>query len=202
MSQVRRRRTQQERRAESEQKLLAATAELIVERGFGQLSLSAIGERAGYSHALVTHLFGTKAALIERLNDIVDELYRSHIEAAIAGKDGFASVVAFVGTYLRLVTSSDPMARVHVVLWAQAVAGDQELRESRIEWDRHFRAGVAELVAGAYGKPEIDSGCETTAFIIVGMLRGVAMQQLLDPASLSLPAAIDRVVDAVHGLLS
>jgi AcrR family transcriptional regulator len=36
MSPVRRRRTQQERRAESEQKLLAATAELIVERGFGQ----------------------------------------------------------------------------------------------------------------------------------------------------------------------
>jgi AcrR family transcriptional regulator len=76
MSQVRRRRTQPERRAESEQRLPPATAELIVERGFGQLSLSAIGERAGYSHALVNHLFGTKAALIERLNDIVDELYR------------------------------------------------------------------------------------------------------------------------------
>lgn len=34
------------------------------------------------------------------------------------------------------------------------------------------------------------------------MLRGVAMQQLLDPAAVSLPAAIDGVADAVRGLLS
>ena len=159
MRQASRRRTQQERRAESEQKLLDATAELIVERGFAQLSLTAIGERAGYSHALVTHLFGTKAALIERLNDIVDELYRSRIAPAVAEKEGLASVVAFVETYLGLVTSSDPMARVHVVLWAQAVAGAPELRESRIDWDRHFRAGVAELVARATDRSNVDTDC-------------------------------------------
>jgi AcrR family transcriptional regulator len=198
-----RRRTQQERRAESEQKLLEATAELVVERGFNQLSLNAIGERAGYSHALVTHLFGTKAALIDRLNDMVDEVYRSRIEPAVAEKEGLAGVAAFVETYLGLVTSGDPIARVHVVLWAQAVAGAApELRASRIEWDRHFRAGVAELVARASGRSTVDTDCETTAFVIVGLLRCVAMQQLLDPASVSLPAAIDRVTDAVRGLLS
>jgi AcrR family transcriptional regulator len=202
MEQRRRRRTQQERRAESEQKLLEATAELVVERGFNQLSLNAIGERAGYSHALVTHLFGTKAALIERLNGMVDELYRSRIEPAVGEKEGLAGVAAFVETYLGLVTSGDPIARVHVVLWAQAVAGAPELRESRIEWDRHFRAGVAELVARASGRSTVDTDCETTAFVIVGLLRCVAMQQLLDPASVSLPAAIDRVIDAVRGLLS
>lgn len=202
MKQPTRRRTQQERRAESEQKLLAATAELVVERGFGQLSLTAIGQRAGYSHALVTHLFGTKAALIERLNDIVDELYRSRIEPAVAGKEGLAGVVAFVETYLGLVTSNDPMARVHVVLWAQAIAGTPELRASRIEWDRHFRAGVAELIARATGRSNVDTDCETTAFVIVGLLRCVATQQLLDPGSVSLPTATDRVAEAVLGLLA
>jgi AcrR family transcriptional regulator len=196
------RRTQQERRADSERKLLDATAALIVERGYGQLSLNAIGERAGYSHALVTHLFGTKAALIGRLNDVVDELYRSRIEPAVAGKEGIASIDAFVATYLELVTSSDPIARVQVVLWAQAVAGAPELRESRIEWDRHFRAGVADLVRLTMKKVDVDEDCEATAFVIVGLLRCVAMQQLLDPAAVPLAAAVDRVVGAVHGLLS
>lgn len=130
MKQPTRRRTQQERRAESERKLLEATAELIVERGFGQLSLTAIGQRAGCSHALVNHLFGTKAVLIERLNDTVDDLYRSRIPVAIEHKEGIDAVVAFVETYLLLVTSSDPIARVHVVLWAQAVAGAPDLRTS------------------------------------------------------------------------
>ena len=34
------------------------------------------------------------------------------------------------------------------------------------------------------------------------MLRGVAMQQLLDPSAVALPAAVNRVADAVRGLLS
>jgi AcrR family transcriptional regulator len=202
MTETKPRRTQQERRAESEQRLLTATAQVIVERGFGQLSLAAIGERAGYSHALVTHLFGTKAALIERLNDIVDELYRSHIEPALAGKAGIDSVGTFAETYLGMVTSSDPMARVHVVLWAQVVAGAPELRASRIEWDRHFRAGVAELVARASGRVAVDADCQNIALVIVGLLRGVAMQHLLDPAAVSMPAARACVEHAVRGLLS
>ncbi|OBF07650.1 TetR/AcrR family transcriptional regulator [Mycobacterium sp. 852002-10029_SCH5224772] len=196
------RRTQRERRAESEHKLVTATAALIVERGFGQLSLAAIGQRAGYSHALVTHLFGTKAALIDRLNDVVDELYRSHIEPAVAKAEGVDSVKTFIETYLRLVTSTDPIARVHVVLWAQAIAGAPDLRASRIEWDRHFRAGVAQIVARAAGRARVDIDCQNTAFVIVGLLRGVAMQQLLDPGAVSVSVATDRAVQAVRGLLS
>jgi AcrR family transcriptional regulator len=202
MTRVGERRTQRERRADSEQKLLEATAQLIVERGFGQLSLSAIGQRAGCSHALVNHLFGTKAALIERLNDTVDELYRSRMSPAVGGEEGVEAVVAFVKTYLALVTSSDPIARVHVILWAQAVAGAPDLRDSRIQWDRHFREGVADVISRATGSTGTDPHCETTAFVIVGLLRGVAMQHLLDPAAVPFPAAIDRAADTVRGLLS
>ncbi|WP_068274130.1 TetR/AcrR family transcriptional regulator [Aldersonia kunmingensis] len=202
MSEVSLRRTQRERRADSEQRLLNATAELIVERGFDQLSLVAIGERAGCSHALVNHLFGTKAALIERLNDAVDDLYRARVDRAIAGKDGAACLLAFVGIYLQLVTSSDPLARVHVVLCAQAVAGSPELRGSRAKWDRHFRDGVAELVRLAYRKKRIDAFCTSTAFAIVGLLRGIAMQHMIDPKAVSLRTATARASDAVNGLLA
>ena len=197
-----RRRTQQERRAESERRLLEATAQLIVERGYGQLSLAAIGQRASCSHALVNHLFGTKAVLIERLNDTVDELYRNHIPAATENQEGVEAVVALVETYLALVTSSDPLARVHVVLWAQAVAGAPDLRDSRIAWDRYFRNGVADVIARATGRSRSDAYCKKSAFVIVGMLRGVALQQLLDPAAVPLPAAIERVSGAVRGMLS
>lgn len=196
-----RRRTQQQRRAESERKLLAATAELIVDRGFAGLSLTAIGERAGCSHALVNHLFGSKAALIERLNDAVDDLYRDHVLLALEDKSGADAVEALARSYLGMVTSEDPLARVHVILWAQAVAGTAELRDSRIEWDRHFRAGVAELIARATGVSIDDPYCETTSFVIVGLLRGCVMQHLLDPSALPLPTAVDRMVDAVRGLV-
>jgi AcrR family transcriptional regulator len=196
------RRSQQERRAESERKLLEATAQLIVESGYGQLSLGAIGKRAGCSHTLVNHLFGTKAGLIERLNETVDELYRSRIPAAIDGREGVEAVMALATTYLKLVTSSNPMARVHVLLWAQAVAGAVELRNSRVEWDQHFRRGVAAVVARAKGRSSADTFSDASAFVIVGMLRGVAMQQLVDPTAVPLDAALDRMADAVRGMLS
>lgn len=196
------RRTQQERRADSERRLLTATAELIIERGFGQLSLIAIGERAGCSHALVTHLFGTKAAMLERLNAMVEELYRKRIEPVVAGRTGVGSVAAFAETYLDLATSEDPIARVHVVLWAQAVAGSAELRPSNVDWDRNIRGRVAQLVAQAAGKPDVDPSCATTAFVIIGLLRSVAMQYLLDPQSVDLPAVVARVAATAKALVT
>ncbi len=169
--------------------MLSATAALIVERGLNNVSLAEIGRRAGYSHALVNHLFGTKIALIERLNKVVDEFYWEHTKhtTELSGVDG---LVSFIAVYLRLVTGEDPLGRVHVVLWAEAIAGAPEIRSSRADWDRHFREGVGALAARAAGSGvDID----TTAFVLVGMLRGVAMQLLVDPASMSVDVAIAEV---------
>jgi len=201
MNQPTLRRTQQERRAESERKLIEATAQLILERGFGHLSLTAIGERAGYSHGLVNHLFGSKAALIEQLNGTVDELYRNHLVPAFENKKGVDAVVALAEAYLTLVTSSDPLARVHIVAWAQAVAGEPDLRHSHIEWDRFLRKSMATVIARATGRKRTDSYCKTSVVVIVGLLRGVAMQHMLDPASVPLPAAHKRATDAIRALL-
>ena len=66
------RRTQAQRRAESEERLLRAFAELVVEKGVGQTSLNDIGRRAGSSHTLVLHLFGSRAALLARLTESVE----------------------------------------------------------------------------------------------------------------------------------
>src|SRR5947209_1778026 len=61
------RRTQQQRRDQAEAALLNAAAELIVEDGVHSLTLARVGERAGYSRGLVTHYFGSKQALLQRL---------------------------------------------------------------------------------------------------------------------------------------
>src|ERR1700750_760341 len=60
-------RTQVERRAEAERKLLEAATELIAERGVRAVTLAAVGERAGYSRGLVTHHFGNRQGLLDAL---------------------------------------------------------------------------------------------------------------------------------------
>jgi AcrR family transcriptional regulator len=196
-----RRRTQVERRAASERKLLVATAELIVERGLNNVSLVEIGYRAGYSHALVNHLFGSKAALIERLNEVVEERYQARWEQAVAERGGMDGLSAFIETYLRAVTGADAVDRVHVVLWAESIAGTPDLRPSRAAWDRSFRAGVANLVTQAAADSALVDA-EAAAFVIVGLVRGAAMQLIVEPAAMSVPAAIATIKAAVSRVLS
>lgn len=189
-----------QRRAESEGRLLTATAALIVERGLNNMSLAEIGKRAGYSHALVNHLFGTKAALIERLNKVVDDFYWEHTKHAM-DQEGVDSVLTLIEVYLRLVTGDDPIGRVHVVLWAEAIAGTPEIRPSRALWDQHFREGVAALVARSVRETGRQVDVDATAFMIVSLLRGVAMQLLVDPTSMSLTVATAGVSRVARELL-
>ncbi|MFI6882422.1 helix-turn-helix domain-containing protein, partial [Streptosporangium canum] len=53
--------------AESRAELLAAAAELIIERGPDNVSLRQIAEAAGVAHGLVSHYFGTYGALVKEV---------------------------------------------------------------------------------------------------------------------------------------
>lgn len=58
------RRTQVERKDDSEQKMIDAAIRLIAKKGMEGLTLGAVGIEAGYSRGLPSHHFGTKAELI------------------------------------------------------------------------------------------------------------------------------------------
>ena len=62
-------RTQAVRRAEAEQRLVAAAADMVGEVGPSRVTLASVGERAGYSRGLATHRFGSKGALMQRLSN-------------------------------------------------------------------------------------------------------------------------------------
>ena len=94
------RRTQAQRRAESEQRLLRAFAELIIEKGVAQTSLADIGRRAGYSNTLVHHLFGSKAALLDRLIEAVEQFAQGMGQDASYEKSGSATLLAVAREHL------------------------------------------------------------------------------------------------------
>jgi AcrR family transcriptional regulator len=67
MTTVPERRTQGERRAEAERRVLQATKQVIAELGVGAVTFAAIGARAGYSRGIVTHHFGSRQNLRQTL---------------------------------------------------------------------------------------------------------------------------------------
>ncbi len=198
-----RRRTQAERRAESDRRLLQATAELVVERGVEGASLAEIGRRAGYSHSLVHHRFGSKDALIERLNDEAVEQFSEATVRRIEGLRGADAVSAVAETYLGMVQGPDPVSRVHLVVWGEAVAAGADKRPYRVTWDRYFRTSLATLIRGGIDDGSIrgDLDPEAGAVVVVGLLRGVALQFMLDPTSGNRASALGVVTGSLDAML-
>lgn len=176
------RRSQAQRRAESEQRLIQACVELIVEQGLANTSLADIGHRAGASHALVNHRFGSKDELADRVIETATDYYAQVAASRIGRRTGLEALLLVCDVYLDLVVGANPLGRVHVVLWSEAIASTADRRGSQIEWDRQFRDFLTGLIQDgiAAGSIRPELAIAETSLTIVGVLRGIAMQLILD----------------------
>lgn len=79
------RRTQQQRREETRQRLLDATIDCLVEHGFAGTTTQRVQERAGVSRGALLHHFASKADLLAAATHHVAELRLAHIRAETSG---------------------------------------------------------------------------------------------------------------------
>ncbi|HEY8545332.1 MAG TPA: helix-turn-helix domain-containing protein, partial [Acidimicrobiales bacterium] len=97
---VRSGRTQAERRASSERKLLDAAAKVIAERGTSSVSFADIAREAGCSHGLPGYLFGSKTDLLLALVDDVLREFRVLVEPAVGRQRGLPALLATCRVFL------------------------------------------------------------------------------------------------------
>ncbi len=171
-----RRRTQAERRAEAERRVLEAAREVIGEHGVGAVTFAAVGARAGYSRGIVTHHFGSRRGLMEALARSLQGL----VPPAPAELDGRERVLAQVDLYLATLEHHPRDTRVFAMLWAEAIAGDPDLRPIFAERDADFRDSFARaLRTAAADGTGAGLDPDAAAMAIVGLLRGVGLQLVL-----------------------
>jgi AcrR family transcriptional regulator len=177
------RRTQEGRRNEAEQRLLAAAAELIGEIGPAAVTLANIGERAGYSRGLATHHFGSKGAMMQRLVDTVTEEFQRSIFLEHQADSSTDQLLGLIDTYFVALADLKPVNRARLVLWADAVATPSpDVRAAMIAADRQFRSALVDGVARGVAAQEFsdDVDADGLATVVIAMLRGVALESLLD----------------------
>ena len=171
-----RRRTQAERRAEAERRLLEATKAVIGEHGVGAVTFAAVGARAGYSRGIITHHFGSRRGLMETLARSLQGL----VPPAPSELVGRERVLAQVDLYLQTLQEHPRDTRVFAMLWAEAIAGDPDLRLIFTERDADFRGSFARALRHADAEGTIAGlDPDATAMAIVGQLRGIGLQLVL-----------------------
>ena len=176
-------RTQEQRRIEAERRLVRAAAELVSEVGPGRVTLANVGERAGYSRGLATHHFGSKGALMQRLVDTVTGQFREAMAEESQSDSPADQLRQLIDFYFRVISDLQPVNRARLVLWADAVAGPSEdVRPQMISADREFREEIEKRIQLAVGADDDGAAIDPhgLATVIIAMLRGVALQRLLD----------------------
>jgi AcrR family transcriptional regulator len=172
------RRTQEQRRGQAETALLNAAAELVVEEGVHSLTLARVGERAGYSRGLITHYFGSKQALLERLAYASQSGFVPGLDGMPPGSDRLLRLIdGYIGALGRL----GMMNRAFLLLWAEAATASDLARIFR-QRDEAFRADLGDDVAAgiADGTIRPDVAADEVAVAVLAQLRGIGLQRLVD----------------------
>ncbi|MBO3273812.1 TetR/AcrR family transcriptional regulator [Pseudomonas schmalbachii] len=199
------RRTQTERRAEAEQRLLLAARKIVARKGWVGMTLAEVGEAAGYSRGLAAHHFGNKAGLLRALAGFVNTSFMDLVKAAPKRRPGLDTLKGFVSVYLGRKESDWVNTRALLALMAEAVTEDSETAEILAEYNRSVQSYLARHVSEGIAKGEIrvDVDPLAAAALILGAMRGMMMQFLLDPTAVDLAilqkqliAFVDSALDA------
>lgn len=195
------RRSQADRRRDSERALLVAAARLFARRGIEGTSLAEIGEEAGFSRGLVNHRFGSKAALVAHLANacqdaILGTIRRPELSGAVD------ALIGMVRAYLDNVAEMSDTASAFFVMWGAAFPSESPLRETFIVDDGRFRDAIEELVR-ASRREGVASDVDPAAFavLLVAMLRGIAAQVIVDPESVDITAVRESAITFIQSAL-
>lgn len=141
------------------------------------MTLTSVGERAGYSRGMVTHHFGSKRGLLDALVRDAQAALAPGLEAE---PPGLGRLVRLVAAYVGAIEANSTRGRSFLVLWADAASGG-ELAEVMRERDSWFRDHLhADVVAGmADGTGCKDADPNMIAFRLVAELRGIGLQWAL-----------------------
>lgn len=173
--------TQAQRRQLAERKILDAALEIVARRGSVRMTLSEVGEAAGYSRGLPAHRFGNKEGLLKELVNTISERFAARSSALHQRMPGLDSLRGLVTTYFERDDQRWIETRALLMMMTEGFMEDSYLTPHIGEYLRGAIERFAEHIR--YGielgqiRPDIDP--TTAATLILGAMRGILHQRLV-----------------------
>lgn len=184
VTQVRKRRTQEERTAETRSALIEATVRVIHRLGYGGASTALIADEAGVSRGAMLHHFGTRAVLMAEVVQWVFEREVEHYVALLTQRK--------VGNRI----SDWPVLIWEVLSQPSGLAVLEILLASRSDPDLYERVAPAQAAIEqvALNHPQLAGSRQellAAGHLIVGAVRGLTITQAVAPDASAIKEAID-----------
>lgn len=194
------RRSQEDRRAESDRRILASARRLIARKGSAGTTLAEIGLAAGYSRGLPSERYGSKQALLLELVARTEEAFQAQLAADLGHRTGLAAVEARIEAHLTGALRGAEGVRTLYLLTMESLTVAPELHARVADLARGYREGFAQHLTEARAAGEIDAGIDvqTCATVLLGAVRGLISQWLIDPGAIDIPTAKAALVSLVR----
>lgn len=197
------RRTQAERRAESDSRMLRAATQLIAKHGSAGVSLAKIGVAAGYSRGLPTERYGSKSRLLEAVIDASDAWFQRRLAARLEGLAGLDSLRERIRAHLETVRESRVPTVALFLLIIDSAATLPELRPRVQRLNERWRQGILRDLQSARATDSLppDLDIERHALLTLSAMHGVAVQALIglgdDEIMIAAESIIRELVDGI-----
>jgi AcrR family transcriptional regulator len=169
--------TQQERSRLTQQRLLSATVDCLVEYGWSGATTTVIAARAGVSRGAQLHHYPTRAALVMAAVEHLAERRAAEIRAEAANLSGTERRLDRVIDMLAAAFTG-PLFVAALELW---VAGrtDPDLRAALVPLEARLGREMHRLAADLLGADETRPGVREAVQATLDLLRGLGVANLL-----------------------
>ena len=198
------RRTQEERRAESDEAIRLAAIELFADQGYLKTTLSQVGQKAGYTAGLISNRLGSKENLLKLvLQSISDGFLKNQLPEVIDETDVVASLHTIVESYLTSVADDTSAIRALYSVMGEAIGGVPEVKDDIARFNELTRNSFVALVAKGVESGQISSSVNpaSAGLVILALIRGMTMQYLADPGSHPISNVIHETQAAIDAYL-
>jgi AcrR family transcriptional regulator len=173
-------RTQEQRRAETQAKVLDATIQSLLEDGYAQTTTRHVAALAGVSPGAMAHYYPRRvdlvASAIERLAGQRIDAWREMAHTLPAKAE--QRVPALFD--LLWEDFSSPLFTVFVKVWV-AAADESELYERLAVTERGIARAIGKLAAESIGEMQGRSGWEGRLLLALAAVRGLALTEHFEP---------------------
>jgi AcrR family transcriptional regulator len=158
-------------------RLLEATVELLVERGFAGTSTTLVSERAGVSRGAQLHHFPTKndlvVAAVEHLTERRGAELAEAVEQLPGGRKRTRAVLRMLGDHF-----SSPVFAAALELWV-AARTDETLLAAVSPLEQRVGRETHRLTVAALGADESEPGVRELVQATLDLVRGLGLAQTI-----------------------
>jgi AcrR family transcriptional regulator len=196
-------RAQAKRREVSDRQMMRAATKLIGTRGVAGMTLADVGITAGYSRGLPVDRFGNKTKLLQAALDSMDNWFQLRLDKATNQHKGVAALRARISAHIESARMSPLAAAALYSIYVESFFSAPKLRPRVSQMTERWRNGILANLREAQNSGEIypDLDCQEYASLILGTLRGLMIEHLIEEGPTTLHAVDDALAVLVTSIV-